>query len=51
MLVFCAVHIYAGTWMRVDSAEDNQQVVQDSIALARIEGLEGHARAAEIRKL
>jgi histidinol dehydrogenase len=37
--------------MRVDSAEDNQQVVQDSIALARIEGLEGHARAAEIRKL
>jgi len=27
------------------------QVVEDSIALARIEGLEGHARAAEIRRL
>eukprot|EP00802_Teleaulax_amphioxeia_P012643 Tamp_12686.p1 GENE.Tamp_12686~~Tamp_12686.p1 ORF type:complete len:516 (+),score=105.17 Tamp_12686:27-1550(+) len=39
------------TWMRVDNAEHNQQVVEDSIALARIEGLEGHARAAEIRKL
>jgi len=39
------------TWMRVDSQELNQQVVEDSIALARIEGLEGHARAAEIRKL
>ena len=31
--------------------ELNQQVVDDSIALARIEGLEGHARAAEIRRL
>ncbi|EKX46552.1 hypothetical protein GUITHDRAFT_159625 [Guillardia theta CCMP2712] len=39
------------TWMRVDSQEQNQPVVQDSIALARMEGLEGHARAAEVRKL
>jgi len=31
--------------------EQSRQVVEDSIALARIEGLEGHARAAEIRKL
>eukprot|EP00281_Chroomonas_sp_CCMP1168_P020504 CAMPEP_0206234296 /NCGR_PEP_ID=MMETSP0047_2-20121206/12516_1 /ASSEMBLY_ACC=CAM_ASM_000192 /TAXON_ID=195065 /ORGANISM="Chroomonas mesostigmatica_cf, Strain CCMP1168" /LENGTH=422 /DNA_ID=CAMNT_0053658375 /DNA_START=17 /DNA_END=1285 /DNA_ORIENTATION=+ len=39
------------TWMRVDSQVDNQAVVQDSIALARLEGLEGHARAAEKRVL
>jgi hypothetical protein len=28
-----------------------QEVVEDSVALARIEGLEGHARAAEARLL
>jgi histidinol dehydrogenase len=39
------------TWMRVDSQADNQDVVQDAIALARMEGLEAHARAAEARKL
>lgn len=37
--------------MRVDKHEDNQQVVQDSIALARLEGLEAHARAATMRLL
>jgi len=39
------------TWMRVDNAEDSQQLVQDAVALARMEGLEGHARAAESRLL
>mmetsp|Transcript_22092 Transcript_22092/g.53001 ORF Transcript_22092/g.53001 Transcript_22092/m.53001 type:complete len:420 (+) Transcript_22092:59-1318(+) len=39
------------TWMRVDEPADAQEVVVDSIALARMEGLEGHARAAEARKL
>uniref|UniRef100_A0A6T8G2Z7 Histidinol dehydrogenase n=1 Tax=Hemiselmis andersenii TaxID=464988 RepID=A0A6T8G2Z7_HEMAN len=37
------------TWMRIDRQEDSQAVVQDSVALARLEGLEGHARAAEKR--
>lgn len=39
------------TWMRIDKAEDCQTVVDDAIALARMEGLEAHARAAEQRKL
>jgi len=34
----------------IHDARDTQ-VVEDSIAMARIEGLEGHARAAEMRKL
>lgn len=37
------------TWMRIDDGEAAQQQVQDSVALARLEGLEGHARAAERR--
>lgn len=37
--------------MRIDKAEDCQTVVDDAIALARMEGLEAHARAAEQRKL
>jgi phosphoribosyl-ATP pyrophosphohydrolase/phosphoribosyl-AMP cyclohydrolase/histidinol dehydrogenase len=39
------------TWMRVDSAEASQSMVDDSIVMARLEGLEGHARAAETRSL
>jgi histidinol dehydrogenase len=39
------------TWMRVDNAAASQGMVQDSIVMARLEGLEGHARAAEARKL
>ncbi|KAL3942530.1 MAG: hypothetical protein SGARI_000237 [Bacillariaceae sp.] len=39
------------TWMRVDNAADSQPMVSDSITMARLEGLEGHARAAEARKL
>jgi histidinol dehydrogenase len=37
------------TWMRVDDAEASQGMVDDSIIMARLEGLEGHARAAETR--
>jgi len=39
------------TWMRIDSKEDAQSMVDDSIVMARLEGLEGHARAAEARSL
>lgn len=38
------------TWMRVDDPEQSQGMVSDSIVMARLEGLEGHARAAEARK-
>ncbi|KAL7566554.1 hypothetical protein ACA910_000624 [Epithemia clementina (nom. ined.)] len=38
------------TWMRVDDAAASQTMVNDSIVMARLEGLEGHARAAETRK-
>jgi len=37
------------TWMRIDDKAAAQQQVEDSVALARLEGLEGHARAAEKR--
>ena len=37
------------TWMRVDDAKAAKQQMEDSVALARLEGLEGHARAAEER--
>jgi len=39
------------TWMRVDSQKESQGMVDDSIRMARLEGLEGHARAAETRSL
>merc|ERR1719384_562716 len=39
------------TWMRVDDANESQGMVNDSIVMARLEGLEGHARAAESRSL
>eukprot|EP00591_Stephanopyxis_turris_P001869 CAMPEP_0195519788 /NCGR_PEP_ID=MMETSP0794_2-20130614/15477_1 /TAXON_ID=515487 /ORGANISM="Stephanopyxis turris, Strain CCMP 815" /LENGTH=438 /DNA_ID=CAMNT_0040649003 /DNA_START=202 /DNA_END=1518 /DNA_ORIENTATION=+ len=39
------------TWMRIDNAEESEEMVQDSIRMARLEGLEGHARAAEARSL
>lgn len=38
------------TWMRVDDAKQSQGMVDDSVVMARLEGLEGHARAAEARK-
>lgn len=39
------------TWMRMDSptASEAQALLADSVQLARLEGLEGHARAAEVR--
>jgi histidinol dehydrogenase len=37
------------TWMRIDDKEASQGMVNDSIVMARLEGLEGHARAAEGR--
>lgn len=37
------------TWMRVDDENKCQGMVDDSIVMARLEGLEGHARAAETR--
>lgn len=37
------------TWMRIDDQEAAQAQVSDAVALARLEGLEGHARAAERR--
>eukprot|EP01041_Mallomonas_annulata_P004770 gene4770-9493_t len=39
------------TWMNLVSKEDSQELVQDAVALARMEGLEGHARSAECRLL
>lgn len=39
------------TWMRIDNKEECQEMVEDSVRMARLEGLEGHARAAEARRL
>ena len=37
------------TWMRIDDIDAAQAQVADAVTLARLEGLEGHARAAERR--
>ncbi len=37
------------TWMRIDDLDDAQELVEDSIALAKHEGLEAHARSAAKR--
>jgi hypothetical protein len=37
--------------MRIDDQQASQSMVNDSIVMARLEGLEGHARAAEARSL
>jgi phosphoribosyl-ATP pyrophosphohydrolase/phosphoribosyl-AMP cyclohydrolase/histidinol dehydrogenase len=37
------------TWLEIDDAGAARQTIEDSIALARLEGLEAHARAAERR--
>jgi phosphoribosyl-ATP pyrophosphohydrolase/phosphoribosyl-AMP cyclohydrolase/histidinol dehydrogenase len=39
----------ARTWLRMDESGDNDELARDAVALARLEGLEGHARAAELR--
>lgn len=38
------------TWMRMDDPARAQAMVQDAVALARHEGLEGHARSASKRR-
>ncbi len=40
----------ARTWMRIDDAEAAAGLVEDAARLARLEGLEGHARSAERRR-
>jgi histidinol dehydrogenase len=37
------------TWMRIDDPIASQGMISDSITMARLEGLEGHAQAAELR--
>jgi phosphoribosyl-ATP pyrophosphohydrolase/phosphoribosyl-AMP cyclohydrolase/histidinol dehydrogenase len=37
------------TWLEIDDPNAARQTVEDSVALARLEGLEAHARAAERR--
>lgn len=37
------------TWLRIDNEEASQPLVKDAAQFARLEGLEGHARAAEQR--
>ena len=37
------------TWMRVDDPAAAQEMVRDTVRFARLEGLEGHARAGECR--
>lgn len=37
------------TWMRIDSPSHAQSLFADATTLARLEGLEGHARSAEAR--
>ncbi len=39
------------TWMRIDNLEEAQGLVEDSAALARLEGLEAHALSALKRRL
>jgi len=39
------------TWMRIDDQQASQAMVDDSVVMARLEGLEGHARASEARSL
>ena len=37
------------TWLRLDPGQNTDAVARDAVALARMEGLEAHARALEIR--
>jgi len=38
------------TWLHIEDASAVRELVEDAVALARLEGLEGHARAAERRR-
>jgi histidinol dehydrogenase len=37
------------TWMNITNSDEAQDLIKDCVQLARIEGLEGHAQAAECR--
>ena len=37
------------TWLEIEDLRAARQITEDAVALARLEGLEGHARAAERR--
>jgi phosphoribosyl-ATP pyrophosphohydrolase/phosphoribosyl-AMP cyclohydrolase/histidinol dehydrogenase len=37
------------TWLRMEPGEQADEMARDAAALARLEGLEAHARAAEMR--
>ncbi|MGB0647089.1 MAG: histidinol dehydrogenase, partial [Bradymonadia bacterium] len=37
------------TWMRIDEPAESKQLVSDAQALAEVEGLWGHKRAAQLR--
>ena len=39
----------AQTWIQMDNLEAASGILEDTVALARLEGLEGHARSAERR--
>lgn len=39
------------TWMRLDDLAEARELVADSVSLARLEGLEAHARAADLRRV
>jgi len=45
-----ATFLRVQTWLRIDDRAAAAPVVEDSVALARMEGLEAHARAAEQRR-
>jgi phosphoribosyl-ATP pyrophosphohydrolase/phosphoribosyl-AMP cyclohydrolase/histidinol dehydrogenase len=44
-----ATFLRARTWLRIDDPSAAAELARDAAALARLEGLEGHARAAERR--
>ncbi len=45
-----ATFLRVQTWLRIDDLAAAAPVVEDAVALARMEGLEAHARAAEARR-
>ena len=38
------------TWMRIDRPEEASELLQDAESLGHLEGLDGHARSAAIRR-
>jgi phosphoribosyl-ATP pyrophosphohydrolase/phosphoribosyl-AMP cyclohydrolase/histidinol dehydrogenase len=46
-----ATFLRVQTWLELDQMTQAQQLVEDTISLARMEGLEAHARAAEARRV